>query len=124
MPMRAGYFNLGTVLYGLGQHEEAVRQFREAVSLEPRFADAWNSLGETLRDRGQMDEAIRCYEKALEAQPDHGRAQYNLGEYRCLAGRLDDAIPYFEASDFADSKERALQCLYKTGQFELFRQRF
>jgi uncharacterized protein (TIGR02466 family) len=119
-----GYFNLGTVLYGLGQHEEAVRQFREAVSLDPRFADAWNSLGETLRDRGEMDEAIRCYEKALAAQPEHDRAKYNLGEYLCLAGRLNDAIPYFEASGFADSKERALQCLYKTGQFELFKQRF
>lgn len=119
-----GHFNLGTVLYGLGQHEEAVRQFRESVGLDPQFADAWNSLGETLRDRGQMDEAIRCYEKAIEVQPDHDRAKYNLGEYLCLAGRFDDAIPYFEASDFADSKERALQCLYKTGQFELFKQRF
>jgi tetratricopeptide (TPR) repeat protein len=119
-----GHFNLGTVLYGLGQHEEAVRQFREAVGLDPLFADAWNSLGETLRDRGEMDEAIRCYKKAIEVQPDHDRAKYNLGEYLCLADKLKEAIPYFEASDFADSKERALQCLYKTGQFELFKQRF
>ncbi|MGJ0428177.1 tetratricopeptide repeat protein [Methylobacter sp.] len=119
-----GHFNLGAVLYGLGQHEEAVRQFRESVGLDPQFAEAWNSLGETLRDRGEMDEATRCYKKAIEVQPDHDRAKYNLGEYLCLAGRLNDAIPYFEASDFADSKERALQCLYKTSQFELFKQRF
>lgn len=119
-----GHFNLGTVLYGLGRHQEAVLEFQEAVGMDPQFADAWNSLGETLRDRGDMDEAIRCYEKALAVQPDHGRAQYNLGETFCLAGRLNDAIPYFEASDFADSQERALQCLYKSGQFELFKERF
>ncbi|HSN22563.1 MAG TPA: putative 2OG-Fe(II) oxygenase, partial [Methylomicrobium sp.] len=82
------------------------------------------SLGETLRDRGEMEEAVRSYEQALAAQPEHGRARYNLGETLCLAGRLNDAITYFEASGFADSKERALQCLYKTGQFELFKQRF
>lgn len=119
-----GHFNLGTVLYGLGRHQEALPAFRKAVDLEPQFADAWNSLGETLRDRGEMEEAMRSYERALAVQPEHGRAQYNLGETLCLAGRLQEAIPYFEASDFADSKERALQCLYKTGQFDLFNQRF
>ncbi|MGR9087584.1 MAG: tetratricopeptide repeat protein [Gammaproteobacteria bacterium] len=119
-----GHFNLGTVLYGLGRHQEAIREFREAVSHNPDFADAWNSLGETLRDRGEMDEASRCYQKALDVQPGHGRAQYNLGETLCLAGRLHDAVRYFDASDFADSRERALQCLYKTGQFEPFKQRF
>jgi uncharacterized protein (TIGR02466 family) len=123
-PDARGHFNLGTVLYGLGLHQEAVREFRGAVDMDPRFADAWNSLGETLRDRGEMEEAVRCYEQALAAHPAHGRAQYNLGETLCLAGRLKDAIPYFEASDFADSQERALQCLYKTGQFDFFKQRF
>jgi uncharacterized protein (TIGR02466 family) len=119
-----GHFNLGTVLYGLGRHQEAVAAFREAVKLDPQFADAWNSLGETLRDRGEMEEALRCYERALAVQPEHDRARYNLGETLCLCGRLNDAIIHFEASNFADSKERALQCLYKTGQFELFKQRF
>jgi uncharacterized protein (TIGR02466 family) len=119
-----GHFNLGTVLYGLGRHQEAVAAFREAVKLDPQFADAWNSLGETLRDRGEMEEALRCYERALAAQPEHARARYNLGETFCLAGRLTDAIAHFDTSGFADSKERALQCLYKTGQFERFKQRF
>lgn len=119
-----GHFNLGTVFYGLGQHQEAVEAFREAIKLEPDFADAWNTLGETLRDRGEMDEAVRCYRKSLALEPDHDRAQYNMGEYLYLAGHLDEAIAYFEASHFADSQERALLCLYKTRQFELFQQRF
>jgi tetratricopeptide (TPR) repeat protein len=119
-----GYFNLGTTLYDQGKHDAAISAFREAVQLDVHFADAWNSLGETLRDRGAMDEAIRCYEQALVVQPNHGRAKYNLGEYFCLANRLQDAIPYFENSDFADAKERALQCYYKTRQFEVFKHKF
>lgn len=123
-PDARGHFNLGTTLYNRGEHEDAIRAFREAIKLDPHFADAWNDLGETLRDRGEMDEALHCYKQALVAQPGHGRAKYNLGENYCLAGRLADAIPFFEDSDFADARERALQCLYKTRQFDIFKQKF
>ena len=123
-PDARGYFNLGTSLHDQGEHEEAIRAFREAVRLDPHFADAWNDLGETLRDRGEMDEAIHCYKQALIVQPEHDRAKYNLGEFFCLAERLQDAIPYFESSNFADAQDRALQCLYKTGQFDAFKHRF
>jgi len=123
-PDARGHFNLGTTLYGQGEHEEAIQAFREAVRLDPQFADAWNDLGETLRDRGEMDEAIHCYKQALTVQPDHDRAKYNLGEFFCLAGRLQDAIPYFEGSNFADAQDRALQCYYKTRQFEVFKDKF
>ncbi len=119
-----GHFNLGTSLYDQGHHEEAIREFRLALSLDPDFADAWNDLGETLRDRGEMGEAIHCYQQALKAQPHHDRALYNLGEFYCLSERLIEAIPYFEGSGFADAPYRALQCLYKTGQFERFKQQF
>ena len=123
-PDARGHFNLGTTLYDQGKHEDAILAFREAVKLDPQFADAWNNLGETLRDRGEMDEAIRCYKQALTVQSDHGRALYNLGEFFCLAGRLLEAISYFEESNFADAQDRALQCYYKTGQFEIFKQKF
>ncbi len=119
-----GHFNLGTNLYDQGHHEEAISEFRLALKLDPHFADAWNDLGETLRDRGEMGEAIRCYQQALQVQSDHDRALYNLGEFYCLSERLAEAIPYFEQSRFADAPYRALQCLYKTGQFERFKLQF
>lgn len=123
-PDARGFFNLGTVLHDQGKHADAMQAFREALKLDPQFVDAWNDLGETLRDHGDMDEAVRCYRQALAVQPDHGRAQYNLGEFFCLAERLLEAIPYFERSDFADAQARALQCYYKTRQFEVFKQKF
>ncbi len=118
-----GYFNLGTVLYGQGEHPAAIEAFRAALRLVPSFADAWNDLGETYRDQGDMDEAVRCYREALKADPNHARANYNLGECYCLGEQLEQAIPYFAASDFADAQERVLQCLYKTEQFDAFERR-
>lgn len=118
-----GHFNLGTVLYGQGLHSAAIEAFREALRLDPHFADAWNDLGETWRDQGDMEEAVRCYREALKADAQHARANYNLGESYCLGGQLEQAIPCFAASDFADAPERVLQCLYKTRQFDRFKQR-
>ncbi len=123
-PDAQGHFNLGTVLYGQGHHQEAIQAFLEAVRLDPQFADAWNDLGETWRDQGGMDEAVRYYRQALVASPGHGRANYNLGEFYCMAGQLEQAVPFFKASDFADANERALQCLYKTQQFDAFKRQF
>lgn len=119
-----GYFNLGTVLHDQGEHPAAVEAFREALVLDPQFADAWNDLGETYRDQGNMEEAVRCYRQALKVDAQHSRANYNLGESYCLGEQLEQAVPYFAASDFADAQERVLQCLYKTRQFDQFKQRF
>ncbi len=117
-----GYLNLGTVLYGLGQHQEAVEAFETALQLQPEFAEAWNALGEIRRDQGDMNAAVKCYKRAMGINPKHDRALYNMGEYLCLADKLEEALPYFQRSQFADSQDRALQCLYKTGQFEAFKQ--
>ncbi|MCQ8104855.1 tetratricopeptide repeat protein [Methylomonas sp. SURF-2] len=117
-----GHFNLGTTLYGQGEHAAAMTEFREALRLDPQMADAWNDIGEIYRDQGDMEAAVRSYRQALQTQPSHARANYNLGECYCLGGQLEQAVPYFAASDFADARERVLQCLYKTGQFEAFKQ--
>ncbi|MDD4913654.1 MAG: tetratricopeptide repeat protein [Methylococcales bacterium] len=117
-----GYFNLGATLYGQGKHPQAIEAFREALRLDPQFADAWNNLGETFRDQGNMEEAVRCYREALRIEPGHPRAHYNLGESYCLSGQLKQSIAYFAASDFADARERVLQSLYKSRQFDVFKQ--
>ncbi len=117
------WLNLGTCLYGSGQHQEAIEAFQQALSLDPDLADGWNDLGETWRDQGNMPEAIKCYKKALELEPEHDRALYNMGEYLALADKLEQALEYFQASHFADSQDRALQCLYKIRRFEEFSQK-
>lgn len=116
------HFNLGTVRYAQGDHQAAIDAFEQAVTLDPEFADAWNDLGETYRDRGEMETAVRHYRHALKVNPLHARANYNLGESYCMGGQLEQAVPYFTASDFADAKERVMQCLYKTGQYDTFKQ--
>ena len=53
--------HLGGAFYKKGQMNEAIRQYREALRLNPDFAQAHNNLGLALEKEGQTDEAIRQY---------------------------------------------------------------
>jgi protein O-GlcNAc transferase len=55
-------------------NDEAVRLYREAVKVQPTFAEAFLNLGHALKALGQDEEARACWRKALEAKPElaHG----------------------------------------------------
>lgn len=63
-----------------GKVEEAARSYRQALALDPDFADAYINLGNALDRLGKSDEAIATYQKALELDPDLAGAHYNLGD--------------------------------------------
>lgn len=118
-----GHFNLGTALRDEGKHQEAADEYLAALRLNPQHADAHNNLGEIFRDQGNMDAAIACYKNAIAIRPDHPNANYNMGEFFYLAKQYAEAIPYFERSSFEDYQERAMECLYRLGRMDVFRER-
>jgi uncharacterized protein (TIGR02466 family) len=120
-PDALGHFNLGTALRDEGKHEEAGQCYLKALELNPNYADAHNNLGEIFRDQGNMDAAIKSYQTALAIIPDHPGANYNMGEFLYLAKKYEEARPYFERSKFLDFEERALDCLYRTEQYDAFK---
>jgi Flp pilus assembly protein TadD len=54
-----GHHLLGTVLLKLNHAEDAEREFREAVRLDPSFTEARVSLAQSLARSGRRDEAMR-----------------------------------------------------------------
>jgi tetratricopeptide (TPR) repeat protein len=72
------YFNLGNVLYGLGQLPASLVSLLEAVRLDPRYAEAWNNLGNVQAELGQHDDAIRAFRRSLLLIPGYELAQANL----------------------------------------------
>jgi tetratricopeptide (TPR) repeat protein len=51
------HFNLGNILHDLGRYREAQVKYRDALALNPTFADAHFYLAVTLEKNGQSQDA-------------------------------------------------------------------
>jgi tetratricopeptide (TPR) repeat protein len=79
-----------------GDVESAIEKFKKAVSIDEKFAFAWDNLGISYRKTKQYDKAIEAYKKSLEIY-DQGRLPllniaitYNLNE------QYEEAISHYE----------------------------
>ena len=90
--------SIGSVLATQGRLDEAVAHYREAVRLDPRYADAYNNLGVLLARQGNRAEARRQYQEALRHRPRHADALYNLARLEAADGRPDEARALFASA--------------------------
>jgi len=97
--VRAHYV-LGDSLRLLGKSQEAITEFQTAIRLEPRYAQAHDSLANLLgKIPGRLPEAISEYEAAIHLDPDFAEPHYNLAlAIADLPGRLPEAISEYEAA--------------------------
>ncbi|MFZ2541859.1 MAG: tetratricopeptide repeat protein [Gallionella sp.] len=86
------HFNLGVVLKGLGQLDDAVLSYRRALKLNPGYAEAHSNLGNALKDLGQLDNAVASFSNALKIKPDSATAHNSLGAALKELGQLDKAV--------------------------------
>jgi Tfp pilus assembly protein PilF len=88
---------------------EATAELREAIRLDPNFADARVALGVLLMSRGDLTGAIAELRQAVRLKPDHVRARYNLG---LALIKQRDEIAQVDQARAASSKEPVLAEAY------------
>ncbi len=82
-----------------GRAQEALREFDEAVKLDPRFPDAYLGRGLVLEfGFGKLKDAERDYRRALELRRDYPEAHNNLGQLLAKTGRAEQALAEFDAA--------------------------
>jgi S1-C subfamily serine protease len=91
----------------LGNYDNAVGYFENAVNKNPKRADAWVKVGYCKVKQGKNQEAIRAYQEALQLKPNDAEIHNKLGDAYYYAGRMREAIEsYTEAArlrpDFAE----------------------
>lgn len=69
---------LGNQLLKLGNIQEAVKSYRQAIILNPDLSLAYHNLGEIYRVQQQWDEAIAAYSRALELDPERSSLKEKL----------------------------------------------
>jgi spermidine synthase len=69
------HYNLGLSLIAAGLKDEAAREFRTTIRLDPWHEGGHTALGLLLAQTGKLDEAARCFSRVLEMAP-HKAAPY------------------------------------------------
>ena len=86
----------GNLMQDLGRLAEAEVCFREAIRLQPQFAQAYNNLGIVFRDQKNAEAAIEAFSHAVSLDNRYFRAYNNLGIALQSVGRLSDAIGCYQ----------------------------
>lgn len=97
--MIAAYVEMSRFLVSIGQHEEACRNLRRCLSLQPHCVPALVAMAHVELSRGGTAAADRCLEQALSG--DFSIRSCTLfrlltAQVRAQQGRLDVAIPEIE----------------------------
>jgi len=86
-------FNRGNSCRSLGKTDEAIRLYRHALDLFPRFAEAHQNLAHAYRDAGDLDAAERQLRLLLRDQPSAFQAAFSLAnllrERKCDAEAIE-----------------------------------
>ena len=87
-------------------YRKAIREYENAVELDPRHYRAYSDLGYALRKVGDWEAALAAYDRALGMVPNYAEAiEYRAEAYLGL-GRLEDAkAAYLQL--FAGDRDRA-----------------
>lgn len=88
--------NLGVLLHGKGDLDEAMTHYREAIRIKPDLADAYLDYGLAIGAQGRLAEAAEFYEKALRYKPLYPEAYLNWGTALGMQARYDEAIGLFQ----------------------------
>lgn len=99
-------FQLGNVLYDLGQLEDAIAAYRQAIVLDDQLVGAYVNLGSAQDELGRLDDALSAYEAALRLAPDDPRTLCNLGGVFFQKRRYEKAVEYFQAALEADPQSQ------------------
>ncbi|MBA3973122.1 MAG: hypothetical protein C0504_02755 [Candidatus Solibacter sp.] len=104
MEARASY---GGMLLGLGDVDEAIRQFNIVTRRDARNQMAWYLQAQAYRMKGMYAESIESARKAITLAPNNGEAHFWLAESLRMSSKPAESSPeyltYLKLSDF-DSK--------------------
>ena len=87
----------GIELADRGWLDEAIKEFKKAIELDPNSAHAHDNLATVYSEKKLYREALREYLTALELEPDSATAHYNLACFLATHGQEMAVEEYKEA---------------------------
>lgn len=99
-----------------GKLNEALMHYKEAIRIQPTFADAYSNMGNTLKEMQDVAGALQCYTRAIQINPAFADAHSNLASIHKDSGNIPDAIQSYRTAlklkpDFPDAYCNLAHCL-------------
>jgi tetratricopeptide (TPR) repeat protein len=86
------FFSKGKALYEKGEYVKARLEFKNAVQIDPKFAEGYHLLGMVNLKTGDMNGAYGNFSKAVSLNPKIWDAQVQLGGLLLGSGKTDEAL--------------------------------
>jgi serine/threonine protein kinase/tetratricopeptide (TPR) repeat protein/TolB-like protein len=112
------HVTLGVIHAGTGRHQDAIRDYKRALALEPANDEALRDLADSQAALNQVSEAEATYRRAIELRPDYWGAHSALGVFYARQSRFAAATVAMErAQSLAPDNVRVLSNLGGLYQF-------
>ena len=85
-------------------YREAMEAFKQAIRIEPDYAEAYNNLGKTYVELGMYREAIEACKQAIRIKPGFAMAHYGLGLTYLLIDNRGLALEQYKILKSLDPK--------------------
>lgn len=89
---------LAVSYYQDGKFSIALDELKQALTLDPNFADAHTVLALVYTELGQNDLAEQSFQRALQLEPANSDLNNNYGWFLCQHGREKDSLKYFDTA--------------------------
>lgn len=87
-------YNHGIDCYKIGQYDEAIESFRNAIRIEPEYIDAYYNLGSVLEYLQQYDAALAVFKQIIVRKPDDYDSVYKAAWLSYKLGENQKAKTY------------------------------
>jgi tetratricopeptide (TPR) repeat protein len=117
------HVNLGAALKQLGQLQDEIEQYQQALRLKPDNIEAHNNLGNALLGLNRVPEAVARFEQAVRFNPGFAEAHNNLGVALVRLDMIQKAIGHWEQAlrlkpDFAEAHNNLGLGLMRVGRVQ------
>ena len=117
------YANRGRIAFSLGYYDKALKDFRQAVSMDQHRVDLLLAMGDSLFHVNKRADAKKYYREVLDSGQNLAHANFYLGKIFMVEGKPKTAKAHFLAAIDADFKKfpdahRYLGNIYKEARFK------